>query len=317
MEPLSSFQVCEKLGEGTFGKIYMIMNTQSGQKYAMKVEDPKKRRPRLKEEAYFYLKLAEDSTAPLHGIPKVFNTGEGRGYNYMIMDLLGPSLEDLFKKCNRVFSLKTVLMISVQLLKSIKFIHEKGILHRDIKPHNFVIGTGENASRIYIIDFGLSKKYIENGQHLQFKENKHLTGTVRYASISNQMGYEQSHRDDLETLAYNLIYFLKGVLPWQNTKGRSKQDKYTKILNNKHNTKIETLCENTPVVFANFLKYCRSLYFEQIPNYDEWIGKFNDEFAKTSLVFDFQYAWVQLPGSTTTSLTHTPVHSLHKARVEK
>lgn len=290
---LSSFQVCEKLGEGTFGKIYRIKNPETNEEFAMKVEDPKKRRPRLLEEALFYSQITKNAKEAFeYGVPRVHCTGEGKGYNYMVMDLMGPSLEDLFKKCNRRFSLKTVLMISVQLLITIKYIHSKGILHRDLKPHNFVIGLKGATHRIFMIDLGLSKIYIENGEIIKYREDKSMTGTVRYASISNQKGYEQSRRDDLETLAYNLIYFLRGNLPWQNTKGKSKQEKYKRILAKKESSKIEDLCLGLPSVFPLFLKYCRSLSYSQQPDYDYWIRQFYEELtARQHMVFDYSYDW--------------------------
>ena len=133
----------------------------------------------------------------------------------MVMDIMGPSLEDLFKFCEKKLSLKTVLMLAEQMVLRIRFIHTMRFLHRDIKPDNFLMGaSNEERNRVYIIDLGLAKKYIQkDGTHIKWRDGKSLTGTARYASIATHKGIEQSRRDDLESLGYVLLYFLKGKLP--------------------------------------------------------------------------------------------------------
>lgn len=137
--------------------------------------------------------------------------------NYMIIDLLGPNIEDLFSLCNKKFNLKTVLLLADQMLQRIEYVHSKSYIHRDIKPENFLMGLGKKTHIVHIIDFGLSKKYRDPKtlQHIPYRENKTLTGTARYASINAHLGIEQSRRDDLEAIAYMLIYLIKGYLPWQ------------------------------------------------------------------------------------------------------
>ena len=158
----------------------------------------------------------------------------------MVLDLLGPSLEDLFNYCHRKFSMNTVMYLFQQMISRIEFVHNKGFLHRDIKPDNFLTGLGKNAAKVYLIDFGLAKKYIRpDGAHIYFKENKKFIGTPRFASSNMHLGYALSRRDDLESLGYILIYFLKGVLPWLNLKTSSKKDLNEKINEKKNGMTVD------------------------------------------------------------------------------
>lgn len=148
----------------------------------------------------------------------------------MVMKVLGSSLESLFKQYGKSFPLKTIVMIGLQVLDRIEYIHSQGFIHRDIKPDNFLIGKDQESSTVFIIDFGLAKKYILNGTHIAYKDNKNLTGTARYASINTHLGIEQGRRDDIEGMIYMLIYFFLGQLPWQNMDAKDKKEKYEKIL---------------------------------------------------------------------------------------
>jgi casein kinase 1 len=138
------------------------------------------------------------------------------------MELLGPSLENLSGQLGKRFSLKTTLMLADRMLRRIEYVHSKGFVHRDIKPDNFLMGTGSKSAKLYLIDFGLSKRYISNGKHIKYEEGKALTGTARYASLNTHLGIEPTRRDDLESLFFCLTYFVLGVLPWQNLKAENK-----------------------------------------------------------------------------------------------
>jgi len=170
-------------------------------------ESTKTKHPQLFYEAKLYNTLQGGS-----GIANVKWCGVDGEENVLVIDLLGPSLEDLFVYCGRKFTLKTVLMLADQMITRIEFMHSKGYLHRDIKPDNFLMGLGRKANQVYIIDFGLAKRYRDSttNRHIPYRENKNLTGTARYASCNTHLGIEQSRRDDLESLGYVLLYFLRG-----------------------------------------------------------------------------------------------------------
>lgn len=166
----------------------------------------------------------------------------------MAIELLGPSLEDLFVYCGRKLSLKTVLLIAEQLIARIELFHEMTYIHRDLKPENILIGMEENAQTVYLIDFGLAKRWknVQTNEHIPYRDKKSLTGTARYASANTHLGIEQSRRDDLEGAGYVILYLLKGELPWQGLRARNKDDKYRKIKECKVNTPIEQLCHGYP-----------------------------------------------------------------------
>lgn len=151
-------------------------------------------------------------------------------------------------------------MIAIQMVERIEFVHNKEFLHRDIKPDNFLMGIGPTARMLYLIDFGLAKKYLQKDKtHIPYKDNKNLTGTARYASLNTHLGIEQGRRDDLEGIANVLLYLLKGYLPWQNLKAANKKEKYEKIMEKKLATPLEILCKDVPQEFRDFLVYSRNL----------------------------------------------------------
>nr|XP_019591087.1 PREDICTED: casein kinase I isoform X2 [Rhinolophus sinicus] len=230
------------------------------------------------------------------GIPTIRWCGAEGDYNVMVMELLGPSLEDLFNFCSRKFSLKTVLLLADQMISRIEYIHSKNFIHRDVKPDNFLMGLGKKGNLVYIIDFGLAKKYRDarTHQHIPYRENKNLTGTARYASINTHLGIEQSRRDDLESLGYVLMYFNLGSLPWQGLKAATKRQKYERISEKKMSTPIEVLCKGYPSEFATYLNFCRSLRFDDKPDYSYLRQLFRNLFHRQGFSYDYVFDWNML-----------------------
>jgi len=276
-----------QLGKGGFGQLYLGRNLKENDLVAIKVEERGSRSHLYAE--FQILKEIENEK----GIPKVYEFHKGHKHNYLMMQLLGKSLDKLFTEMKRHFSIKTVSMIGYQMVQRIEYVHSKGYIHRDIKPGNFLIGKGSEKERLYIIDFGLSKKYIDKitGKHVIYKEGKGLTGTARYVSLNTHYGIDQSRRDDIEGIAYNLIYFAKGKLPWQGVKTKNKKEKHKKIMECKEEYKEDKLCEGLPEEFPTLLKYARKLDFEEEPDYKNIKIMFKQLVLSSGYRMDWKFDW--------------------------
>ena len=300
------YKLKKKIGEGSFGRIYVGINIDTKEEYAIKLvrnnyinfskkillffqiqEERNSQKGLLETEAYILQHLRA------FGIPEIKHYGYNSLFNILIMELLGQSLENLFHAQNKSFSIKTACMLGVQMIDRIEFVHSRKIIHRDIKPDNFVMGRGSKSHIVYILDFGLSKKYwsVSHKCHLPFIKGKKLTGTARYASINALSGFEQSRRDDLESIGYIIMYFIRGSLPWQGLKVNKKENRFNKICEKKKETSAKDLCAGFPTEFETFVSYTRNLQFTEVPNYNYLRNLLKTILKKGGFTFDFYYDW--------------------------
>jgi serine/threonine protein kinase len=290
------FKIDRKIGKGSFGDVYIGQDIVKKHLVAIKAapnDDPQKRNI-LHHEHEIYMELTKSKRSPL--APNVYWYGQNdtQSHSLIVMKYLGNSLEYLLhNNCAGKFSLKTTLMIAIQIFDLLKRLHSCNYVHRDIKPDNFLIGVGPEKSKIFVIDFGLAKRY-KSVQNVHIRENadKRLTGTARYASINSHHRMELSRRDDLESLGYLIIYFLKGKLPWQGIPASTKQEKYSKIGLMKAEYPVEKLCEGLPEELTEYMKQVRNLDFKEKPDYYNLRSLFINLFNKMEYDYDYKYDWV-------------------------
>ena len=282
------YSLIKKLGEGSFGRIYSAKENSTNNWYAIKLENKNRSQNLLESEAYIMSYLSGPR------IPMVKSFGYTGDYNVLIMELMGKSLEDLFENMPiKKMSIRCVCNLGYQMIEVIEYIHNKHIIHRDIKPDNFVMGKGIKSKYLYLLDFGLAKKYRSSTtlKHYPLLKKKHLTGTARYASINALNGYTQSRRDDLEAIGYVLVYFLLGRLPWQGMLNKNKDERYKKIMEIKRDTEPKVLCRGLPYEFEKYVSYTRSLEYEQEPDYNMLKQLFIKVLIDEGYNFDHFYDW--------------------------
>ncbi|CAL8085563.1 unnamed protein product [Orchesella dallaii] len=286
------YKPLQKIGRGAFGDVYRGLNvTNPEELVAVKIERIHKHYQLLAHESKVYKLLDGDRI----GIPhfKWYGQDLEHGYNIMVMELLGPSLQQLLEFCGGKFSVKTVLMLADQMLQSVAYVHNLNYLHRDIKPQNLLMGEGSKRHKVYLIDFGLAKEYRDPNtmKHFPIRSTETLTGSLGYASVNAHVGIEQSRRDDLESLAYVLIYLLKGSLPWMGIKGITAKHQLKRVKEAKLTTSIEAICNGIPEEFRKFLSYCRKLAFDEMPDYVRLSRGFKDMFEKFEFDDDNKFDW--------------------------
>ena len=259
----NKYKLVKKLGEGSFGKIFSGINQNTNEKVAIKIEEINNLSV-LRNEARMYTDLRD-----MIGIPKMRAWGNEGKFNYLVIDHLGQSLEDLRIKCGGTLSLKTTLLLGIQMIERIELLHSQGIIHRDVKPDNFLLGIDVTKNLLYIIDFGLAKRYIIKGKHVTIENNRKLVGTARYVSINIHNGVLPSRRDDLESIGYILLYLLLGYLPWQGLKISNRDEKHKIIGEKKNKIKLWNKYDSkVPGEIFIIIQYCRNLKYDEDPDYD-------------------------------------------------
>ena len=280
----------KKLGAGAFGQIYECQNIKNKQIYAAKIELHSTPNPQLYQES----KIMTEMKGKL-GFPTCYQVIYLKQELVMVTDLLGPNIQDIMDNIEgKKFTMKSTLILTEQMLKRLRDLHEKGIIHRDMKPENFVIGKGKNEKLIYMIDFGLSRHYLieKTQQHIPMKSDRAIVGTLRYISMNCHEGLEVSRRDDLESLAYMMIHFVIGELPWMGIKAKSLGEKYKRVYEKKQETVPDDICKILPDEMKSFLQHILNLEFEEKPNYDYLEGLIKSLKSKYGFKNDDNFEWL-------------------------
>ena len=292
------FRVGKSIYSSNLAFIHEGINGLNKEKVAMKFEKISAKYNLLEYEAYLIYQLQG------MGIPKIISYGKSWGYNVLIEELLGQSIESIWKTKNKDIkpNLNDVCLIAIQCLDRLEYIHSKNIIHRDIKPLNFLIGR-KDPNIIYLIDFGISKKYrsSKTGKHIKFSCSDTISGSLRYMSINASKGYAQSRRDDLESLGYMLVFLIKMDLPWLCVEKLKlkKEEKNARMLCLKIDILPENMCSGIPKEFCEYIKYCRKLSFEQAPNYNYLRHLFLDiiknrgNFHDYKLINFMKFSWIK------------------------
>lgn len=261
------FTFAEPLGKGGFAFVFAGWDNLTKEHVAIKVENKERKNASrsIKKEYRLLVKLC-NAGCP---VPKAIWCGRCEDRRVMVMQRMGESLSDFYKLCGKKFSIQTTISLTIELVSILESLHDAGVLHRDIKLQNFLSGYG-NPTSFYVCDFGLSDFYIDpnSNQHIPLTKGHSRYGTVRYASLNNHRGVEQSRRDDLESLGFVVIYAARGNVPWQTIRNEDRRKKWSQVYDMKRRIVLEELCADLPPCFVDFMKYVRGLAFDARPDYN-------------------------------------------------
>ncbi|KAH0829819.1 Casein kinase I isoform delta [Fonsecaea pedrosoi] len=285
------YQICRRIGLGSFGKVYMGCDVPKGNVVAIKLEHCSIDPSFLTQEIEIYRQLRAK-----RGIPRLLWHGSHGEFQAIVFDLLGPNLEDLFQYCDKKFSLKTTLMLMDQLIRRIESLHAVGYLHRDIKPENFLLGTGNQGNVVYMTDFGIATSRSDSPPQITTQKPGNqpqiaLVGTCDYASINGHLNVAPAWRDDLESLGYMALYFLHGSLPWQGLQAPNRKERHRLVYERKKAIAVVELCHGLPTEFATYMSYIRGLEDQEKPDY-KYLGRlFGRLFSKSGFKYDNVFDW--------------------------
>ncbi|CAD8043138.1 unnamed protein product [Paramecium primaurelia] len=277
----------KKLSSGSFGVVLLGRDKENNIDVAIKIEKEENQEINsLEREVQVLQRLANTE-----GVPNLYWHGEQDDYNIIIIQLLGKDLA-YYMKQKRRFSVKTAIQLGIQIVKVLERIHQKGVVHRDLKPENILFGLDNESSKIYVVDFGISKIYLDKiGRIIPFRDGTSFIGTTRYASIAAHKGYELSRKDDLESLMYVLLYFIKGQLPWQNMQNVTDEERTTKVGDMKMTIDPRELCKDVPIEFPIILEYLKTLQYRSEPDYNYIYNLFQKSADGLGIILDYTYDW--------------------------
>jgi serine/threonine protein kinase len=272
----NKYNIIEKISEGSFGTVFKAENIRTKDIVAIKFENKSDQIKSLKNEAKIYQYLGK-----IDGFPQIKTFGTTDKVNYLVIDLLGHSLASTITYYN-ILSLKTVLVLGIQIIKRIQTLHDKFLLHRDIKPSNFIFGTNNDTNKLYLVDFGFAKRYDYNGKHIEEKNIKNIIGSPNFVSLNIHYNIEPSRRDDVESCIYIILTMLFGRLEW-----------FTKTnLNQIAELKKQIiLIDKVPSFIKIMLHHVRSMNFDEKPDYDYLIDLMVKEFNNNYYENDGKYEW--------------------------
>ncbi|MFS7907515.1 putative protein kinase CK1-CK1-Pl family [Helianthus anomalus] len=273
------YKVERKLGKGGFGQVFVgrrvSVSGPGATEVAIKFEHKNSKGcsygPPYEWQVY-------NTLGGSHGVPRVHYKGKQGDYYVMVMDMLGPSLWDVWNSSGQTMSSEMVACVAVESLSILEKMHFRGYVHGDVKPENFLLGqpSTPQEKRLFLVDLGLATKWREGagGQHVEYDQRPDMfRGTVRYASVHAHLGRTASRRDDLESLAYTLVFLHRGRLPWQGYQGDNKS--YL-VCKKKMTTSTDALCEHCPAPLKQFLDVVVNMKFDEEPNYSKLISLFED-----------------------------------------
>jgi len=282
-----------KIGAGGFGEVFVASDAVTGGKVAVKLEPASSPAKCLAREVEAYTQLGAWPSQETERFPALLWYGTQGDARVVVMELLGPSLQNLFQFCGCRFSLKTTLSLADQMLDAVEKVHAAGLVHRDLKPGNFCIGSGAKSNTVQLIDFGLVGRWQHprTKEHVWYRKTNGWTGTPPYLSLNAHCRVDQTRRDDLESLGYIMIHLLQGSLPWLKLRAEGLKALHRVIMYQKYSTSVESLCQDLPGEFATYLSYCRSLAFSDQPDYSYVRSLFQGLYLRSGFCADSVYDW--------------------------